>query len=67
MMFSCTIVSREEHMRHPDIVHMTLFLTCGVLFQTVTRIEAAEKTRAWVEFRNVTSTSCTQVVPVGTH
>ena len=26
MMFSCTIVSREEHMRHPDIVHMTLLM-----------------------------------------
>ena len=40
---------------HPDTVHMALLmststLTCGVLLQTVTRNQAAEKTRAWVEF-----------------
>ena len=45
-------------LRHPDMVNMALFmltptLTCGVLLQTVTCIQAAEKTRAWVEFRNV--------------
>ena len=55
-------------LRHPDIVNMALFmltstLTCGVLLQTVTRIQAADKTRAWVEFRNVIAQS-PHVVPV---
>ena len=55
-------------LRHPGIVHMALLmltstLTCGVLLQTVTRIQAAEKTRAWVENRNVI-TQPPQVVPV---
>ncbi len=51
-----------------DIVHMAMLmltstLTCGVLLQTVTRIKAAEKTRAWVDIRNVI-TQPPQVVPV---
>ena len=54
---------------HPDIIHMTLLmltstLTCGVLLQTVTRIQAAEKTRACVEFRNVIAQH-PRVVPIG--
>ena len=42
---------------------LTSTLTCGVLLQTVTRIQATEKTRAWVEYRNVLTQS-PQVVPV---
>ena len=58
----------RELVEGPDIVHMTLVmltstLTCGVLLQTGTRIKAAEKTRAWVKFRNVIEQP-PQVVPV---
>ena len=45
------------------LLMLTSTLMCGVLLQTVTRILAAEKTRAWVEFHRVI-TQPPQVVPV---
>ena len=42
---------------------LTSTLTCGVLLQTVTLIQAAEKIRVWVELRNVIAQP-PQVVPV---
>ena len=50
-------VEAHEMALDPDIVHMALLMLtstmmCGVLLQTVTRIQAAEKIRDWVEIRN---------------